>query len=103
MQRSIVKYREQATYLMKLNLVITFKEVCVMKKILSIALILCCLLLTACNSTSIGIIGGADGPTKIYVGEKCQVGARMCYLFKFTITAIYFIILLTYFNKMLTV
>ena len=41
-----------------------------MKKILSIALILCCLLLTACNSTSIGIIGGADGPTKIYVGEN---------------------------------
>ena len=41
-----------------------------MKKILSIALILCCLLLTACNSASIGIIGGADGPSKIFVGEN---------------------------------
>lgn len=41
-----------------------------MKRILSIILLLCCSLFTACNSTSIGIIGGADGPTKIYVGEN---------------------------------
>ena len=41
-----------------------------MKRILSISLILCCLLLTACDNASIGIIGGADGPTKIIVGEN---------------------------------
>jgi len=27
-------------------------------------------LLTACNNSDIGIIGGADGPTSIFVGEK---------------------------------
>ena len=38
-----------------------------MKKIF-VALI-SCLLLPACNATSIGIIGGADGPTSVIVGE----------------------------------
>lgn len=41
-----------------------------MKKLYSFLIILCTFLLTACNGTSIGIIGGADGPTKIYVSEK---------------------------------
>lgn len=39
-----------------------------MKKII---LIFACILLTACgNATSIGIIGGADGPTEIIVSKK---------------------------------
>lgn len=42
-----------------------------MKKILCIISVLSCILLTACGqATSIGIIGGADGPTAIYVSEK---------------------------------
>ena len=42
-----------------------------MKKILCIITILLCILLTACgDATSIGIIGGADGPTSIIVAEK---------------------------------
>ena len=42
-----------------------------MKKILCIITILLCVLLTACgNDSSIGIIGGADGPTSIIVAEK---------------------------------
>ena len=42
-----------------------------MKKILCIISILLCILLTACgNDSSIGIIGGADGPTSIIVAEK---------------------------------
>ena len=42
-----------------------------MKKVLCIILILLCILLTACgNDSSIGIIGGADGPTSIIVSEK---------------------------------
>ena len=42
-----------------------------MKKVLSIISILLCILLTACgNDSSIGIIGGADGPTSIIVSEK---------------------------------
>ena len=40
-----------------------------MKKILILSL--CCIFLTACgNDKSIGIIGGADGPTSIIVSEK---------------------------------
>lgn len=40
-----------------------------MKRVL--AVVLCVLLLTGCSeSTSIGIIGGADGPTSIFVGEE---------------------------------
>ena len=42
-----------------------------MKKILCIISILMCILLTACgNDKSIGIIGGADGPTSIIIAEK---------------------------------
>ena len=42
-----------------------------MKKILCIISVLLCILLTACgDATSIGIIGGADGPTSIIVAEK---------------------------------
>lgn len=42
-----------------------------MKKLLCIILILICILLTACGEAkSIGIIGGADGPTAILVSEK---------------------------------
>lgn len=42
-----------------------------MKKILCNLLILICILLTACgNTSSIGIIGGADGPTSITLTEK---------------------------------
>lgn len=42
-----------------------------MKKI-TLAMIFC-LLLTACESKSIGIIGGADGPTSILVGENSEI------------------------------
>ena len=42
-----------------------------MKKIFCIISVLLCILLTACgDATSIGIIGGADGPTSIIVSEK---------------------------------
>ena len=42
-----------------------------MKKILCAMLAILCILLTACgNDSSIGIIGGADGPTSIIVAEK---------------------------------
>ena len=41
-----------------------------MKRIISLSLIMCSLLLTACNDASIGVIGGADGPTAIIVGEN---------------------------------
>ena len=43
-----------------------------MKKNLLYALLLLCIFLTACNATSVGIIGGADGPTAVMVtdGEK---------------------------------
>ena len=41
-----------------------------MKRIITSALIMCCLLLTGCDNASIGVIGGADGPTKIIVSEK---------------------------------
>jgi len=42
-----------------------------MKKVLYITSILLCILLTACgDDSSIGIIGGADGPTSIIVAEK---------------------------------
>ncbi len=43
-----------------------------MKKILAAPLIMCCMLFTACNQSarSIGIIGGADGPTEIIVANK---------------------------------
>ena len=42
-----------------------------MKKILCIISAILCIILTACgDATSIGIIGGADGPTSIIVSEK---------------------------------
>ena len=42
-----------------------------MKKVLCIISILLCILLSGCrDATSIGIIGGADGPTSIKVSEK---------------------------------
>ena len=42
-----------------------------MKKVLCIISVLLCILLTACgDDSSIGIIGGADGPTSIIVAEK---------------------------------
>ena len=42
-----------------------------MKKVLGIISILLCILLSGCgDATSIGIIGGADGPTSIIVAEK---------------------------------
>jgi len=47
-----------------------------MKKILCIISVLLCILLTACgDDSSIGIIGGADGPTSIIItgkGEKAM-------------------------------
>ena len=40
-----------------------------MKKLIIIPL--CCIILTACgNDKSVGIIGGADGPTQIIIAEK---------------------------------
>ena len=48
-----------------------------MKKILCIISATLCIFLTACgNAASIGIIGGADGPTSIIVAEK---GERTMY------------------------
>ena len=42
-----------------------------MKKILCIISAVLCIFLTACgDATSIGIIGGADGPTAILISEK---------------------------------
>ena len=42
-----------------------------MKKALCIISVLLCILLSGCgNDSSIGIIGGADGPTSIIVAEK---------------------------------
>ncbi len=42
-----------------------------MKKVLCMISLLLCIFLTACgDATSIGIIGGADGPTAILVSEK---------------------------------
>ena len=42
-----------------------------MKKVLCIISVILCIFLTACgDATSIGIIGGADGPTSIIVAEK---------------------------------
>lgn len=41
-----------------------------MKRVLPVSLIACCLLLTACNDASVGVIGGADGPTSIIVSDN---------------------------------
>ena len=47
-----------------------------MKRILTISLLMCCLLLTACDNASIGVIGGADGPTSIFVAERKDDGVN---------------------------
>ena len=41
-----------------------------MKKVLIVAVLLICLLLTGCESVSIGLIGGADGPTSIFLSDN---------------------------------
>ena len=42
-----------------------------MKRILILAVAVICMTLTACsNKSSVGVIGGADGPTNIIVGEE---------------------------------
>lgn len=41
-----------------------------MTRILTISLLLCSLLLTACNRSSVGIVGGSDGPTSILISEQ---------------------------------
>mgnify|MGYP006864434836 CR=1 FL=1 len=47
-----------------------------MKKILCIISVLLCILLTACgDAKSIGIIGGADGPTSVTVTEKGEINS----------------------------
>ena len=38
-----------------------------MKKLIAVLLILTCLLFAGCRRSSIGIIGGADGPTSVFV------------------------------------
>lgn len=38
-----------------------------MKKVMAVLLILSCLLFAGCRSSSIGIIGGADGPTSVFI------------------------------------
>ena len=53
-----------------LNALNNIKEATPMKQIVLLTLIMCCLMLTGCNDTSIGVIGGADGPTAILVGEN---------------------------------
>ena len=40
------------------------------KRVFALVVLLCCVFLTSCNSISIGIIGGSDGPTSIIVGEN---------------------------------
>ena len=49
------------------------------KRVLIVLILLCSLLLTACNNTSVGVIGGADGPTSIIVsneGDKWGITLR---------------------------
>ena len=41
-----------------------------MKRTITLMLAACCLLLTACDNSSIGIIGGSDGPTQIYTNKS---------------------------------
>ena len=41
-----------------------------MKKMILLVCLALCLMFTGCDSRSIGIIGGADGPTSIFVSEK---------------------------------
>ncbi len=41
-----------------------------MKRTITLMLAACCLLLTACDNSSIGIIGGSDGPTQVYINKS---------------------------------
>lgn len=41
-----------------------------MKRTITLMLAACCLLLTACDNSSIGIIGGSDGPTQVYTNKS---------------------------------
>ena len=41
-----------------------------MKRTITLMLAACCLLLTACDNSSNGIIGGADGPTQVYINKS---------------------------------
>lgn len=41
-----------------------------MKQTVALILIICCLLLAACERLSVGVIGGTDGPTSIYISES---------------------------------
>ena len=51
-----------------------------MKRILLPILLLCCLLLASCkNDATIGIIGGADGPTAILVSDGKDNNVRMTF------------------------
>ncbi len=47
-----------------------------MKKILLVVLLMT-IVFTGCESSSIGVIGGADGPTAIYVAEDDKWGITM--------------------------
>lgn len=47
-----------------------------MKRFITLSLIMSCLLLTACNNASIGVIGGNDGPTNIIVSEQKDSSRR---------------------------
>ena len=48
-----------------------------MKRIITLSLIMCCLLLTACDNASIGVIGGADGPTAAFIATSAVAKAGM--------------------------
>lgn len=48
-----------------------------MKKFVTFMILALCLLLASCDDADIGIIGGADGPTKIIVSEKNDNMKRM--------------------------
>ena len=51
-----------------------------MKRIILPILLLCCLALTSCkDDATIGIIGGADGPTAILVSDEKDNNVRMTF------------------------
>lgn len=64
MQHFTERYQEQSFIMKKTN-----KEVVPVKRGLIISFLLCSLLLSACNNASVGLIGGADGPTSIIVSN----------------------------------
>ena len=41
-----------------------------MKRTITLMLAACCLLLTACDNSSNGIIGGSDGPAQVYTNKS---------------------------------